>query len=174
MISADETRRGLCSRHPAFSLAETAISILLVGGLVVAALNTVGASVAGREFTRNRGRGDLLAHHLMSEILRQSYEEPVDTPTMGRESGESGGSRSSYDDVDDYDGWVSSPPEEKNGTALADLTGWERSVTVEFVDPNMLTTVSATETGVKRITVTVRHHGVDKASLTSIKTIASE
>ncbi|MCH7595424.1 MAG: hypothetical protein IID35_02600 [Planctomycetes bacterium] len=174
MINADHTRRGSRCLHPAFSLVETALSILLVGGLVVAALNTVGASVAGREFTRNRGRGDLLAHHLMSEILRQSYQEPVDTPTMGRESGESGGSRSSYDDVDDYDGWASSPPEEKNGSALADLTGWERSVVVEFVDPNVLTTVSATETGVKRITVTVRHHGVDKASLTSIKTIASE
>ena len=174
MINADYTRRGSRSRQPAFSLAETAISILLVGGLVVAALNTVGASVAGREFTRNRGRGDLLAHHLMSEILRQSYEEPVDTPKWGRESGESGGSRPDYDDVDDYDGWASSPPEERDGTALADLDAWERSVVVEFVDPNVLTTVSATETGVKRITVTVRHHGVDKASLTSIKTIASE
>lgn len=174
MISADETRRGLCSRHPAFSLAETAISILLVGGLVVAALNTVGASVAGREFTRNRGRGDLLAHHLMSEILRQSYEEPVDTPTMGRESGESGGSRSSYDDVDDYDGWAASPPEDKDGIELTDLNGWERSVAVEFVDRDSLINFSASDTGVKRIIVTVRRDGVDKASLTSIKTIASE
>lgn len=174
MISADHTRRGSRCLHPAFSLAETAISILLVGGLVVVALNTVGASVAGREFTRNRGRGDLLAHHLMSEILRQSYQEPIDTPTMGREAGEGGGSRTAYDDVDDYDGWASSPPEEKDGTALAHLTGWERSVAVEFVDPNSLSTVRTTETGVKRITVTVRRDGVDKASLMSIKTIASE
>ncbi len=174
MRRADHTRRGSRCLQPAFSLAETAISILLVGGLVVVALNTVGASVSGRQFTRNRGRGDLLAHHLMGEILRQAYEEPVDTPIWGRESGESGGSRSAYDDVDDYDGWADSPPEDKDGTDLADLTGWERSVAVEFVDPDSLTTVSATDTGVKRITVTVRRDGVDKAALTSIKTIAGE
>ena len=174
MMRANHTRRGSRYLQPAFSLAETAISILLVGGLVVVALNTVGASVSGRQFNRNRGSGDLLAHHLMSEILRQSYEEPVDTVTMGREAGEGGGSRAAYDDVDDYHGWVSSPPEEKDGTVRTDLTGWERSVAVEFVDPDSLSTVRATDTGVKRITVTVRRDGVDKAALTAIKTIAGE
>ncbi len=174
MMHVDPVRIGTRWRQPAFSLAETAVSILLVGGVVVVALNTVGASVSGREFTRSRGRGDLLAHHLMSEILRQSYQEPDDTPTMGRETGEGGGVRSTYDDVDDYDGWAASPPEDKDGITLSDLAEWERSVAVQFVDPSSLSTVRATETGVKRITVTVRRDGVDKAALTAIKTIAGE
>ena len=54
------------------TLAEIVLSILLVGGLLVAALNTVGSTVMTRQITSKRSRGHLLAQDLMSEILQKN------------------------------------------------------------------------------------------------------
>lgn len=158
-------------RHiaPAFSLAETVMSIALVGGLLVVALNTVGNTALGRQKMSDRGRGQLLAQDLMAEILSQDYEEPVDTPVFGRESSESDGSRPDYDDVDDYDAWDSSPPEYRDGTEIANLSGWRRAVVVTWVDPNDLTAVSVSPTNVKRITVEIKRDEVPMARLVAIR-----
>ena len=39
-------------------------------------------------------------------------------------------------DVDDYDGWSASPPEDKNGNPLVGFDDWGRSVSVEWVNPD--------------------------------------
>ena len=46
----------------AFSLAEVLVSLLLVSGLVVVALNTVGDATLARHTMSDRGAGHLLAH----------------------------------------------------------------------------------------------------------------
>lgn len=158
----------------AFTLAETVISTLLVGGLLVVALNTVGDATLGRQKIGDRGRAQLLAQDLMAEILGQAYKEPVDPPTFGREPSESGGARVDYDDVDDYHGWDSSPPEYKDGTAMTGLTGWRRTVTVEYVDPNDLTHTVAGDQGIKRITLTVSRNDLVLGSLTAVRTAATD
>lgn len=159
---------GRCDR--ALSMIEAVISIAIVGVMMVAALNTVAASKLGQRKTGHRGKGALLAQQLMSEILRQSYEEPDDTPEFGRESSESGGDRADYDDVDDYDGWTSSPPEDKDGTEIPDLNGWQRSVEVDWVALNDLNTPIGVDQSIKRIIVTVSRDGVPLASLTTVRT----
>ncbi len=153
----------------AFSMIETVVSIMIVGGLLVVAMNTAGAAVTGQQKIGDRAKGMLLAEGLMDEILRQAYEEPDDTPTFGRESSESGSNRADYDDVDDYDGWFASPPESKDGTSMSGYTGWKRSVVVEWVNSTNLTGVSGTDTGVKRITVTVTRDGRTLAELVAIR-----
>ncbi len=156
--------------RPGFSLIEASISVLLVGVLFVAAMNLVGASKFGQYKTADRQRGNHLAQALMTEILQQSYEEPVDTVNFGRESSESGGSRTDWDDVDDYDGWSGSPPVNRDGSAIANLDSWERRVTVERVSSVNTQIVSMTETGVKKITVTALHNDMPAASLVAIRT----
>lgn len=162
-------RMGTDRRPHGFSMAETLVSILIVGGLVVAAMNTAGAAMMGHKKIGDRGRGTLLAQDLLGEILLQAYEEPVDTPTFGRESSESGSNRADYDDVDDYDGWFASPPESKDGTSMSGYTGWKRSVVVEWVDNTDLIEVSGSDTGVKRITVTVTRDGRTLAELVALR-----
>lgn len=157
-------------RKGAFSLAETAVSVFIVGVLVVAALNTVGAATVAQQAIGDRGKGELLAHDLMTEVLQQRYEEPDDTPTFGRESSESDGSREFYDDVDDYHAWNSSPPEYKDGTEIPDLSGWRRTVAVYWVDPSDLTNVIGADAGVKRINVTVTHNDKVMATIVAIRT----
>ncbi len=156
----------------AFSMVETLLSVVLVGGRLVVALDTAGSAVAGRYMTQERGRGALLAQALMAEILPLSYEEPVDPPTFGRESGENGGDRAGYDDVDDYHTWTSNPPEYRDGTVLPGLSAWERAVVVDYVDPNDLTTVVGSDQGVKRITITVTRNEIVTASLVAVRALA--
>ena len=153
------------------TLIEMIISIPLVGIALAAALNTVGASRIA-QFKVSIGReAHLLAQDLMTEILLQDYEEPVDTPEFGQEAMEEDGDRAEYDDVDDYDDWSSSPPEYKDGMEISNLDDWERSVAVVWADPSDISQVVGSDQGVKRITVTARHNDVPVAELVALKTI---
>lgn len=158
----------------AFSLAETVISVALVGGLLVVALNTVGDATLGRQKMGDRGRGHLLAQDLMTEILRQAYEDPNDTPIFGPEPSESTNSRAGFDDVDDYSSWSALPPQKKDATEIPDLAGWQRSVAVKYVDANDLTTVVGSDQGIKRITVTVTRNDVVVCSLVGVRTSGAD
>ena len=163
----------LCN-HPccrsAFTLVEAVISTVIVALMLAAALNTVGASRLTQHRASLVSRGQLLAESLLSEVLRQSYQEPTDTPVFGREAGELATTRVNYDDVDDYHGWSATPPTAQDGTTLANSTGWQQAVSVAWVDPSHPQQVSATESGAKRVTVTISYNGVPQASLVAVKT----
>ncbi|MDO8631261.1 MAG: hypothetical protein Q7R41_12285, partial [Phycisphaerales bacterium] len=140
----------------------------------MAALNTVGASFTAQRGIGDRARGQLLANDLMAEILAQAYEDPNETIAFGLEASETGGTnRSVYDDVDDYRSVTDSPPQLKDGTAMQGFTGWTRTVDVLRVDPNNLSTLSLSESGAKKMTITVKHGSVVVATLVGIKTSAS-
>lgn len=134
-----------------FTLVEAAISIAIVGGLVVASLYALGGEARGRKLLTAGSVADGLAASLLSEILQCKYMDTA-SPTFGPETGET--ARSAYNDVDDYNGWTENPPLNKDGTTLTGYTGWRRSVVVAYIDPASLA-VSGTDTGLKKITVTV-------------------
>lgn len=142
------------------TMMEAAIGTLLVGGVLAATLNIVGPTV---RVTRNAGDTLLavaLADDLIDEILARPFADPTnDTGAIGRETGESAPERLSFDDADDFHGWSSSPLNE-HGEPIQVGAGWLRSATVQHVPVADPSGVSGGVTGVKRITVTVRRHGV--------------
>jgi type II secretory pathway pseudopilin PulG len=158
----------------AFSMIEATIATLIVGGMLVAAITAVGGSARARQTMTDRELGALLAQQLMSEILPLAYEEPDEVIAFGREPSESAGSRAAYDDVDDYDGWSASPPQDKAGNDLPNLDGWKRSVTVELTSPDDMTQKAASDLGLKRITVTVSRNDVDAATLVAVRSLARD
>ena len=145
-------------RRRGISLIEVSISTLLVGFVLVASMRSLGHVVRSRGTTSVDSRALALAEQLVSEILNLEYEDDT-SPVFGPETGESGPDRSAFDDVDDYHGWTSTPPQDQSGTAVPNSTNWQREVTVQFVDPNDPVSVSGTDEEVKRITVTVRLNG---------------
>jgi len=157
-------------RRRGFTLVEAMISIVIVGGLLVVALRTAGASRYGRYKMGQRQRGLMLAREMMSEILNQSYAEPVDIPRFGYEMNEGRISRSIYDDVDDYNAWRASPPQNKDGTAISAMSGWTRTVVVRYVREDDYTCQSGTDEGAKRIEVEVSHNGLPVATLWAVRT----
>ena len=153
-----------------FSMVEAVFCVVLVGGLVVVSLDTLGASKVAQRSLGDRTRGSLLASALMSEILNQSYQDPNETPMAGLELSENSLLRTTYDDVDDYLNWTASPPQNRDGTTIPGLTGWRESVKIEGVDPANLNSKKVPDSGVKRITVTITHNNVVVATLVGVKT----
>jgi len=155
------------------TLVESAISVVIVGVMFVAVLNMVAGAQTTEYANLHRSRGLVLAEDLMNEILQWPYMEPGATSSaITREAGEGGGNRSRFDDLDDYHGWKASPPQALDGSAIAWATGYERDVTVKWVKrlPDYRS-VSGSETGRKCITVVVRYHGREVASLRAFRTV---
>ena len=101
----------LRQKHRGLSQIEIVASSLIVGVMLVAALNTLGAVFRSQRLNAARMTGPGLAHELMGEILSLPYEDPEDPGgSIGNDSSESGGDRADFDDVDDYLGWSASPP----------------------------------------------------------------
>jgi PKD repeat protein len=160
------------SDRAAFTLVETSIAVLLTGLLMVAALRSAAASKRRESGTSDQVRSQQLATDLMNEILRQAYQEPDDSPVFGPEAGETNGNRTLFDDVDDYIGWTSMPPANRNGVVLPGFTSWTRSANVIWADPSTLGTTTKSDTGLKKITVTVSRAGVIATTIVGYRSIA--
>jgi hypothetical protein len=167
----------MCARtkhRRALSLVEVVASSLIVAMMCVAALDALGAATRSSESIGNRAVAIGLADELMAEILKKPYEDPVQTPTFGRESGESATPRSGFDDVDDYNGWQQSPPQRNDGTTIPDRDDWTQRVTVIRVAPTNLTVAAATEQGAKRVYVAIEYRGQVLAGQYAVRTNTDE
>ena len=137
------------------TLIEAVLSIFIVSIMFVAVINTVGAMARSRQIQATQSSGPALGRQLMGEILQSQYVEPDEEAIFGPEASEAGNSRENFDDVDDYNNWSASPPQAKDGTDIPGLTGWQRSVTVQYAHPDNITDTVGSDQGLKRITVTV-------------------
>jgi hypothetical protein len=150
---------------------EAVLSLILISGLLVVSLNTVGASTIGQSKVGDRARAQLLALDLMNEILEQEYQDPTETPVFGLEPLDIGAGRTGFDDVDDYRNYSASPPVHRDGTAIAGLTGWTEQVAVSRVLATSPSTTqpAGVETGVKRITVSIKKGNATLASMVALR-----
>ncbi len=97
-----------------------------------------------------------------------AFREPGGT-SFGPEPGEILGR---YDDVDDFAGFLASPPIDGERKPQADLVDWIVSVTVEPVDPVSLAAVTSSD--VRRVRVYVSHAGRSIADVWWLRTRAPE
>lgn len=153
-------------RRSALTLIETTIAILVVGVMLVAALNAFGSLAKGRQVADNGALASQLANQLLSEILPCSYQDPGSSPVFGPEAGET---RATFDDVDDYNGYSENSATLKDGTAIAGGTGWKRAVTVQYVDPSTLAACPGQDKGLKLITVIVTDPRGVKITATALR-----
>lgn len=158
-----------------FTMVETVLATLLVGTVLISTLSLVGPVLRTTENAEREVIAQRLADELLNEIASQAFVEPSagdSEDDLGPNTGERTTVRADFDDVDDYDGWVGFPPEEKSGSAKSGLSRWARQVKVEHVLASDLTTSSVSATGVKRIRVQVVHNGTLLAEEIIIRTSA--
>ncbi|HRC63458.1 MAG TPA: hypothetical protein PLX85_09600 [Dehalococcoidia bacterium] len=144
------------------------LSMLVLAVLSTAALAAISQSRRARHAVDEQSMGESLARSLMSEITALPYMEASST-TIGVDAGESQGSRSTLDDVDDYNLFEESPCIMPDGKAIDGTDNWRRSVVVSWVTTTANTTATGSDTGVKRIWVIVRHNNVAVARLTALR-----
>lgn len=154
------------------TIVEVLLSTLLVGVVLVAALETVGHSVRIGGAIDSQAAAFSLAEQLMTEILSHPYDDPDGASTgMGFEAGEdmSPTNRLSLDDVDDFNAWNRTPPQAADGAPLAGYTGWSRQAQVQWVNSAAngagLVFNTGSEQGLKRVTVQVYGPGGESAVL---------
>ena len=137
-----------------FSMVEVVVSTLLVGIVLVTALNSVGGAIKTWEATDNDLERNALAHELMAEILAKAYADPEDPNN------------------DDYHNWNASPPEDNLGNQLSGYTGWQRLALIKklrSVNPQQALSPSSPEEGVKEVKVQVFDAGGNLTHLIAIR-----
>jgi len=154
----------------AITLAETVISTLLVGFVLVSTLQIVGPMARSTTVHADRIVAANLANELSEEIATKLFIDPnaASQDDIGIDADDAVSNRRSFDDIDDYNAWNSSPPNISSGSSFINLSGWARSVTVvhaQLADPSQ---DSPTYTGLKRITVTVSKDGTKLAQITTL------
>ena len=136
-------------------MVEAIIAAGIVGVMLVASLNLLAGAAKSRTASNDRRTALMLAHQLMGEIQQQPYkDESIAALLFGPELGETGATRSGFDDVDDYNTFQEKPPALKDGTVLPRYASWRRAVTVRWVSPGTLVT-SLTDTGLVLVEVRV-------------------
>ncbi len=184
-------------RHPgAFSLVETVICTIIVATMFAAGMAAAGSAARDRLTQREIRAGAELARSLMSEIVQQQYADPA-PDTIAQTPGASSADRSSWKHMDDYTGFSQTPPKDRSGQAIAGATGWTWSASIVYVQfsspvgaagatggflsgvPGAVggtvstlldtTQVSATDTGLKKIYVSVTAPSGKKSVLTCLR-----
>lgn len=171
-LIARANRITLLLKRRGITLAETALATFLVGILVVAALQSMGASLQTHEFAQSRVQAILLAEQLLAELSVLPWcEDGQASPTIGRESGETTGitRRNQLDDMDDFDGWKETPAR-RDGMVLTGTTGLTRTVTVTNISSADFTTAvaDAADSGLRLITVVVSDASGELARTSSL------
>ncbi|MBV8781637.1 MAG: prepilin-type N-terminal cleavage/methylation domain-containing protein [Phycisphaerae bacterium] len=160
------------SRAPrsGFTLVEATLSVLIVSILMVAAMAAADVAITTQSRTGDRAAGRWLAAGLMTDVLSLAYQDPnYPTTTLGIDPGESANNKATFDDVDDFNGWSESPPQDKGGNVIPRFTNWKRTVTVQWCSATAPSTISGSETGCKLITVQVFHNNVMMATRVALK-----
>jgi len=143
-----------------FSFAEVMLAAVLLGFLMVAAVQLFGNLGRSRQRTLDEDLAGRLCLEMIREIKELDYADPTDGNGVGPEPDEVDGTRQFFDDVDDYNGWTASPPQDREGNPLSRYIGLTRSVTVDYVSAgNFSNSIGAADQGFKRVTITVSRGG---------------
>jgi hypothetical protein len=143
---------------------EVVAATAIVGVLLVAAMETLAAVQVSTYRAADYRAGRLLAGELLARIAVLKYADPQ-TPAapLGPDSGET---LATYDDVDDFAGYEDVPA----GGGGSPPPAWRSSVQVVWVNAAALDgAAAATDTGLKRITVTTERRGVRVAQAVAIR-----
>ncbi|MEL7473881.1 MAG: prepilin-type N-terminal cleavage/methylation domain-containing protein, partial [Planctomycetota bacterium] len=160
-------------RRRGVTLVEAVLSMVVVSVLLVSALNAATSVSRGRQINEYQARALPLAEAMMAEILAKPYADPdIEVTVLGIDATETLGGRATYDDIDDYSNWFASPPEDAAGDPIQSFDAWGRSVTVTYVNPDEPSTPRVSDSGVKRVVVSVTRNGREVATLTALRTAA--
>lgn len=151
------------SRNQGWSQIEVLASTMLVGVLMVGALESYRFQTGSQAQINKAQAAQRQCEILLGRILALRFEESPTTTNLGRDDGESSTDRTTWDDVDDYNNLTESIPAWSSAGDSADR--WILTVRVRYVAELNGTQVSSTRTNLKEIQVTATEKGQELAKL---------
>ena len=122
------------SRH-GLTLIEVLVSLILVSTVLLVSLSASANLFRDQSSERTSVRAHELAGIILDEISVRNFRDPDDDQVFGIEPSESVSDRTTFDDVDDYHGYVSTPPTYRDGPSIGNYSGWSFAVVVERAEP---------------------------------------
>ena len=152
-ITSSSRRRG------GFTLIEASLTTVIVGVAFVAMLSLFATGTQVQSTSAELTTGVNLAKNVREMAMTMAFTSPATPGTWGRDSGELAGNPGAWDDLNDMDNAVFSPPVDARGTAIENADGWQQTVNVQCVDVNGMESVLPDGTSnAVRITVIVTRH----------------
>jgi hypothetical protein len=139
------------------TIAYVVLSLALVSLLPLFILSIRANAATGRIATAVQ-----LASELMEEVAARRWDQKTPVPPrivpaggqLGLDSGEAPADKRVFNDVDDFQGWSESPPQDPLGRPLPGLAGFSRDVAVSYVDAAFQPSTAPTD--YKKVTVCAR------------------
>lgn len=151
------------------TLLECAGASIILGLMVTAGLRAAAGAGAAQATSARALTGSLLAEGLLNEITSLAYIDANGLDLIGVDAGELASDKSTFDDVDDFENWIETPPKAPDGTPMANMDKWSRAVRVFRAQINSLETKTNSEAGLKRIRVTVSYSGKVVCTLQALR-----
>lgn len=123
------SRRGL-------TLLEVIVSLILVSTIVLASITASANLMRNKSQSMESVDGQELAFQVLDEVTSQEFQDLDSDRVFGRETSETASNRTDFDDVDDYNGYTSSPATHRDGTTIAGYENWSFSVRVSPANPS--------------------------------------
>jgi prepilin-type N-terminal cleavage/methylation domain-containing protein len=137
-----------------FTLLEVSLALVVISVGVTSVVQLLASGTFSNIDSNDTNTAINLANNIHELTFNLHFTSPTNPGHWGPETGET---LATYDDMDDFDGQVFSPPIDARRQTLNMFAGWSQTVSVQSVDPNMLTLVVPQATSpVERITVTVK------------------
>jgi len=138
------------------TLIDLIITIIILAIAVPPMVGVFITSTRNSTFGVTMARANHLASNLLEEVRSKRWDENTGaaSATLGPDTGES---RATYDDVDDFIVVVNeSPPKDSQGVAMSGFTGFRQEVSVCYVaSADLNTCLGSGTSNYKKITVTV-------------------
>ncbi|MCP4430264.1 MAG: type II secretion system protein [Gammaproteobacteria bacterium] len=140
-----------------FTLIEIITTIVILGVAATAIMSVFSATVRTSANPMIQQQAISIAEAYMEEIMLKSFNDPDGT--------EVGESRSSFDDIDDYDGLTDNGVRDQNNNPIASLADYTVTVTVANSSLNGIAVADAF-----LITVNVAHSVLGSTALNGYRT----
>ena len=119
---------------------EMVLSLALLAVAIPVLVSLFSGGLRQPQWASEKTRAVFLAQGLMEEIVTHKWDEAATPPghtnvpsTIGLDAGEVAGNRSTFDDLDDYDGLNDNPVHDAVGTTLTGFTGFWAQAQVDYV-----------------------------------------
>lgn len=160
-----------------FVLVEVTIAYVLLVFALVSLVPVFIVAIRAGASTEQLQAATYLSSELLEEVRLRKWDERtslsteghISAPsTIGRDGTESATDKTTFDDVDDFDGWTEASAVDPVGRALPAFKSYRRTVTVAYVTSAMA--ASAAVTDYKLITVCTRTAKISPACLSTLVT----
>jgi len=159
-----------------FLLIEASVSYVILALALVALAPLYAMTVKVNAKTQYVKVCTQLSEELLEEIRLRQWDQKTPSPaayivtgsTIGVDSGEIATNKTTFNDIDDFNGWTESPPKDPTMNSLGNFLNYSRSVSVFYVDSN--DNAVAGPTDYKQVTVCTQYSRMTPICLNTLLT----